>query len=85
MNVTLTPDMENWIQEKVRSGSYNSTNEVVENALRLLHVYDEQRSRRIQSLRSELLLGIEQLNQGISRSFDQKLVDEIKQHPKRFG
>lgn len=36
MNVSLTPSLEKFIQEKVSSGMYNSASEVIREALRLL-------------------------------------------------
>lgn len=36
MNVSLTPDLERFVREKVESGMYNSASEVVREALRLL-------------------------------------------------
>ena len=36
MNVSLTPDLERFVREKVDSGLYNSASEVVREALRLL-------------------------------------------------
>lgn len=36
MNVSLTPKLEEFVQEKVKSGRYNSASEVVREALRLL-------------------------------------------------
>jgi antitoxin ParD1/3/4 len=40
MNVSLTPDLERFIREKVGSGLYNSASEVVREALRLLVARD---------------------------------------------
>ena len=36
MNVSLTPELERYVQEKVRSGRYNSASEVLREALRSL-------------------------------------------------
>ncbi len=36
MNVSLTPELEQFVQAKVESGRYNSAREVVRGALRLL-------------------------------------------------
>jgi antitoxin ParD1/3/4 len=41
MNVHLTPELENLVQNKVKTGRYNSASEVVREALRLF----EQRER----------------------------------------
>jgi antitoxin ParD1/3/4 len=35
MNVSLTPELEQFVQTKVQSGRYNSASEVVREALRL--------------------------------------------------
>ena len=78
MKVLLTPELENWVQEKVQNGVYESESEVVQNALRLLYSYEQKRSKGIEHLRSELMLGIEQLDQGMSRPFTKEVVDEIK-------
>ncbi len=37
MNVSITTDMEAWIQQKIASGMYTSASEVIREALRLLH------------------------------------------------
>lgn len=41
MNISLTPELEALISEKVRSGDYNSASEVVRAALRMLKEQDE--------------------------------------------
>jgi len=40
MNVSLTPELENFVSAKVDSGRYNSASEVVREALRLLEEHD---------------------------------------------
>jgi antitoxin ParD1/3/4 len=42
MNVSLTPELEQYIRTKVESGRYLSASEVVREALRLLEQKDEQ-------------------------------------------
>jgi len=41
VNVHLTPELEQLVQSKVKSGRYNSASEVVREALRLLEQRDE--------------------------------------------
>ena len=36
MNISLTPTLEKFVQDKVASGLYNSVSEVIREALRLL-------------------------------------------------
>ncbi len=44
MNVNLTPELEELIHSKVRSGLYNNQSEVVREALRLLAEQDRLRA-----------------------------------------
>lgn len=64
MNVSLTPELEKFVQEKVKSGRYLSASEVVREALRLLQEQDQIRQLRLEKLRKELMMGIEQLDRG---------------------
>jgi antitoxin ParD1/3/4 len=59
MNVSLTPQLEAMIRERVASGRYNNASEVVREALRLL----EERER-LDHLRSLLAVGLEQAERG---------------------
>jgi putative addiction module CopG family antidote len=47
MNVSLTPELESYITEKVESGFYTSNSEVVREALRLLRHRDRIRTRKL--------------------------------------
>ena len=42
MNVSLTPELEKLVNEKVRSGLYQTASEVVREALRLLKQRDDE-------------------------------------------
>ena len=78
MNVSLTDKLEELIKKKVSSGLYNSASEVVREALRLLEEHDRIREMKIEELRHEVRLGVEQLDQGESTSLDDSAVDRIK-------
>jgi antitoxin ParD1/3/4 len=45
MNVSLTPELEKFVDGKVESGLYNNASEVVREALRLLKEHDDVRGR----------------------------------------
>jgi antitoxin ParD1/3/4 len=45
MNVSLTPELEEMVNEKVRSGLYQTASEVVRDALRLLKQRDHEARR----------------------------------------
>ncbi|MBW4585818.1 type II toxin-antitoxin system ParD family antitoxin [Aetokthonos hydrillicola Thurmond2011] len=59
MNVSLTPELEKWVQSKVESGLYTSASEVIREGLRLLKEQDALKAIRLAELRREIQLGIE--------------------------
>ena len=64
MNVSLTPELEQLVHEKVKTGRYLSASEVVREALRLLEERDKVRETRLEALRSEIAIGIKQGDNG---------------------
>lgn len=64
MNVSLTPGLEQLIHERVRSGRYTSTSEVVREALRLLADRDELRRLRLEEFRTKVAAGLASLDRG---------------------
>jgi len=73
MNVSLTPELEKIVAERVSSGRYASASEVIREALRLLEERDQ-----LNQLRKEVRLGLEQLDQGRHRPFDEQALKRIK-------
>jgi antitoxin ParD1/3/4 len=59
ISVSLTPELSNLIKDKVESGRYASTSEVVREALRLLERAEREESERIKALRRAWREGIE--------------------------
>lgn len=64
MNVSLTPELENFVSEKVKSGLYNSASEVLRESLRLLKERDMLKEIQRDELRREIMLGVEQIRSG---------------------
>lgn len=83
MNVSLTPELEKLVQEKVASGLYNSASEVIRESLRLLHERDRIREIRIEELRKEIQKGVNQLERGEYQVYEtdelETLISEIQQ------
>lgn len=59
MNVSLTSELEQYIQEKVSSGLYYSASEVVREGLRLLKERDQFQQIRLQELRQDIQTGLD--------------------------
>ncbi|MBZ0186441.1 MAG: type II toxin-antitoxin system ParD family antitoxin [Candidatus Obscuribacterales bacterium] len=64
MNVSLTPELEQLIEERVKSGLYNSASEVVREALRLLMERDQIKQMKLDELRRQIQIGIDASNRG---------------------
>jgi antitoxin ParD1/3/4 len=64
MIVSLTPELEQLVEEKVSSGLYNSPSEVIQEALRLLRERDELKEMRRAELRREIARGLEAAERG---------------------
>jgi len=59
MNVSLTPKLEQYVQEKVSSGLYYSASEVIREGLRLLKEREQFQQTRLQELRQEIQVGLD--------------------------
>ena len=66
MNVSLTPELERLINDKVDAGSYQTASEVVREALRLLKLRDE----GLVQLRRDIQAGFDQIERGEFSEYD---------------
>jgi antitoxin ParD1/3/4 len=64
MNISLTPELEQFIDSTVKRGRYSSPSEVIQVALRLLEEREMERLLRLEELRKEIAIGIEHSDQG---------------------
>jgi antitoxin ParD1/3/4 len=80
MNISLTPKLEKVVQDKVKSGLYTSSSEVIREGLRLLEERDRIRAEKLEALKREVQLGVEQIERGEAAPFDpafyQAIIDE---------
>ena len=64
MNVSLTPELEQMVAEKVQSGRYTSASEVIREALRLLEEQDRLKQSHLAEVRQKIDRGLKQLDEG---------------------
>jgi antitoxin ParD1/3/4 len=64
MNVSLTAELEKFVNTKVESGRYNSASEVVREALRLLEEHDHARSIQLAGFNEEIGRRLSTLDRG---------------------
>lgn len=84
MNISLTPELESYIQEKVNSGLYTSVSEVIRESLRLMHTYDDLQKQQINQLNQAIEAGLTQLKTGdkvLASEAYRRLKKKIKNAP----
>lgn len=59
MNISLTPELEKFVQDKVASGRYHSASEVIREGLRLLEEQELIREVKLATLREEIQKGLD--------------------------
>jgi antitoxin ParD1/3/4 len=96
MNVSLTPELEEMISRKVKSGMYNSASEVIREGLRRMFKEDSIKpqiteTQRLQpnELQREVMKGVEQIRNGEGTVVEPEKLDEffddiINRGKKRF-
>ena len=60
VNISLTPELDPFLQSRVESGRYQSSSEVVGEALRLLEHQERDVDETLRQVKAELQLGVEQ-------------------------
>jgi antitoxin ParD1/3/4 len=64
MNISLTPELEQFIAEQVKSGKFFDATEVITEGLRLLWERDRLQKARLAELKDKIRIGIEELDRG---------------------
>lgn len=64
MNISLTPELERQVDERVATGLYTSASELVREALRLFLQFDAARARSIDELNGKITYGLAQAATG---------------------
>jgi antitoxin ParD1/3/4 len=80
MKVSLSPELEQLVTERVETGLYDSPAEVIREALRLLKDRDELRQYRLEELRREIAVGLAEADRGELAPLD---VEAIKAEGRR--
>lgn len=64
MNVSLTPELDEFVAKLVEAGRYRSASEVVRASIRLLQDLEAERSAKLDALRGSIDAGVGELDRG---------------------
>src|SRR5262249_10304551 len=64
MTIALTPELERLVQEELESGRYPSASDLIREALLLLKERDQLRQYRLEELRREIAVGLDEAARG---------------------
>jgi len=77
MNISLTPDLDYWVEEQVKTGAYLSVTELICEALRLLQNREAIEQQKLNSLRADIQQGINDLEAGRYTVFSPNFVEDL--------
>ena len=70
MNVSLPPELEARVRQRVESGMYGSASEVIREALRLFEAYEQVKTAKLDSLRQDIAKGLDDVKNGRVKEVD---------------
>lgn len=82
MNVSLTPELEQFINDKVQTGLYQTASEVVREGLRLLKQHDQQ---ELASLRRKVRAGFASIEREAYEEYDEASTKNLAEDVKSRG
>lgn len=78
MNISLTPTLDKWVENKVKSGQYTSSSEVIREGIRLLQQKEEHQQNMLNELKKEVQVGLNQLDSGKKKNLTPSVIEKIK-------
>lgn len=70
MNVSLPPELEERVRQRVESGKYGSVSEVIREALNLFEAYEDVKTAKLDSLRQDIAKGLSDAKNGRTKEID---------------
>ena len=64
LTITVTPELEAFIRERVASGRFDTASDVVHEGLKLLEIREHEREAALTEIRREIEIGLEQAKAG---------------------
>ena len=75
LHISLPEALRDFIQERVKEGAYSTPSDYIRALVRA----DRERAAKYAALKRDIAVGLEQLERGEGRPFDERLVEEVKE------
>jgi len=85
LNISLTPELEGFINTRVASGRYQSASEVVREGLRLLQEKEDERRAALDEVRRKIKVGLDQIKRGEVLDGEEVFTELERQSRERRG
>ncbi len=79
MNIALAPELQTWVENRVQSGFYSSSSDVIQEALRLMVRLEQSQTAKLEELKALIDLGLKSAESGRVSVVNDELITEIKQ------
>ena len=76
MQVSLTPELVRFVEEKLKSGDFESADDVIGSALAMWKAQEELSSTDLDELRAQIKVGLDQACRGESTPLDMNAIKE---------
>ena len=81
MNISLTPELEQLVNDKVKTGMYQTASEVVREGLRLL----KERDQHVELLHRDIRIGFDAVERGEFTDYDSGTISKLTERVKARG
>lgn len=75
--IELTPDLDDWVDQQVRSGRHVDSSDVIQTALRLYRARLRQPVESVEELKERVAEGLADERAGRIRTFDRQVIEDI--------
>jgi antitoxin ParD1/3/4 len=84
MTISLRPELQRFVEERVRAGEYATADEAVNSLLSFVAQQEELTGEQLEALRRQVAVGIAEADRGELLDWDPKAVwDEVEGRPAR--
>ena len=79
MNISLTPELDTFVQQEVQTGMYHSASEVIREGLRALKERNQFRQARLDEPRNEIGVAVQQIDEKSYMEYTPEMLAQLRE------